>query len=153
MNRYYQTDQLQKMIDWNNIMKMSRYAGGHDDQMRGLFKDAEIIGHWNEGDWQGMVATCVILSDGKYVIYNDYYGSCSGCDSWEDSTDDDVRKMCIDLANSSYVFENVNDVVLFLHTPDKDGYSWKGKSSVGLLGEIMKNRQVLREITIDTIVK
>jgi hypothetical protein len=72
MNKYYQTDQLQKMIDWDKIMKMSRYSGGHDDQMIGLFKGATVIGHWNEGDYQGTVATCVLLSDGKYAIYNDY---------------------------------------------------------------------------------
>jgi hypothetical protein len=61
--------------------------------------------------------------------------------------------MCIDLSNSAYVFENINDIILFLHSVDKDGYSWRGKNSDGLLSEIMKNIQVLRDIKIDTIVK
>lgn len=114
MKKYIQTDELQSFIDWENIMKMPRYAGGHDDQMKGLFKNAEVIGHWNEGDYQGEVATCVKLGNGKYAIYNDYYGSCSGCDSWEDATDGEVKAMCINLANGAYVFENLEDVKDFL---------------------------------------
>jgi hypothetical protein len=33
--KYTQTDELQKLIDWDAIMKMPRYAGGHDEQMTG----------------------------------------------------------------------------------------------------------------------
>lgn len=123
-NKYIQTDELQKLIDWESIMVMPRYAGGHDDQMRGLFKDAEVIAHWNEGDWQGMVATCVKLTDGRYAIYNDYYGSCSGCDSWEDARDEEVKSMCIGLSNSAYVFNNLADVKEFLAQEKKENYSW-----------------------------
>ena len=80
--KYVQSDKMQKLIDWENIMKMSRYAGGHDDQMKGLFRGAKVIVHWNEGDYDGQVATCVRLKDDRITIYNDYYGSCSGCDAW-----------------------------------------------------------------------
>jgi len=153
MKKYYQTDELQKMIDWDNIMKMNRYAGGHDDQMIGLFKDSTLIAHWNENDYQGMVATCVMLSNGKFAIYNDYYGSCSGCDSWEGADDDSVRSMCINLSNGAYVFENINDVVLFLHDENKDGYSWNGNASSNLLSEILKNIQILRDIKIEKIIQ
>ena len=55
-----------------------------------MFKDVEVIAHWNENDYQGQVGTCVKFTKGKfkgkYAIYNDYYGSCSGCDSWENAT-------------------------------------------------------------------
>jgi hypothetical protein len=127
--KYIQTDELQKMIDWDSIMKMSRYAGGHDEQMHGLFKDAKVIGHWNEGDYQGMVATCVQLSDGRFVIYNDYYGSCSGCDSWEDASDEAVKSMCINLSNSAYVFESLDDVKEYLAIPEEKG-EWSSWSNV-----------------------
>jgi hypothetical protein len=128
MKKYYQSDKLQSLIDWDNILEMGRCAGGHDDQMVGLFKDAELIAHWNEGSWDGMVATCVKLPTGEYVIYNDYYGSCSGCDSWEDASDDKVRNLCIDLANGAYIFKSLEDVKEFLsNTSDenRDGnYDW-----------------------------
>jgi len=102
-------------------MKMERYSGGHDEQMKGLLKDVTVMGHYNEGDYQGIVATCVMLNDTKeFVIYNDYYGSCSGCDAWEGATDEDVRKMCIDLANGAYIFKNIKDCIEFLTHGDRD---------------------------------
>ena len=149
--KYYQTDELQKMIDWNNLMIMPRYAGGHDSQMTGLFKESTLIAHWNEGGYDGMVATCVMLSDGKFAIYNDYYGSCSGCDSWEDASDDSVRSMCINLANSAYVFESINNIVAFLKSDTKDGYSWSSASK-GLLEEILQNQSIIRDIKIENII-
>lgn len=145
MKKYYQTDELQKLIDWTAIMPMSRYAGGHDDQMEGLFKNAKVIAHWNEGDYQGSVATCVQLEDGRFAIYNDYYGSCSGCDSWEDASDEEVRKMCIDLANSALVFESLSDVKEFLSAGEPaENYDWFGSYSnvaVHLLAEINKQEK------------
>jgi hypothetical protein len=120
---YRISDELQKHLDWENLMKMYRGAGGHDEQMQGLFKNAKVIGHWNEGDYQGMVATCVEL-DGKFIIYNDYYGSCSGCDSWEGADDEEVRNMCIGLSNSALIFENLEDVKTFLKNPNDEGKNW-----------------------------
>ena len=35
---YHISDELQALIDWDNVMSMPRYAGGHDEQMKGLFK-------------------------------------------------------------------------------------------------------------------
>lgn len=138
--KYKISDELQALIDWDAIMKMSRHAGGHDDQMQGLFKGAEVIGHWNEGDWQGMVATCVKLEDGRYVIYNDYYGSCSGCDSWEDANDDEVKTMCIGLSNGAYIFESIEDVIEFLECVDETNGAWSSWSApaANLLSEIKK---------------
>lgn len=134
MKTHTQTDELQKLIDWEAIMPMSRYVGGHDAKMKGLFKNVTIIAHWNEGDWQGQVATCVKFNEGKfkdcYGIYNDYYGSCSGCDAWEDATDDDVRKMCIDLSNGTYIFKTIEDVKEFLQNPNDEGKQWSSWSDI-----------------------
>jgi len=151
MKNYYQTDELQKLIDWENIMKMPRYAGGHDDQMMGLFKKSIVIGHWNEGGYEGMVATCVQLDNGKYAIYNDYYGSCAGCDSWEGASDEEVRNMCVNLSNGAYIFEGIYDVVSFLKEKNKDGYSWTEKASDALLGEILNNIREVRDIKISDL--
>jgi len=126
-------------------MQLPRYAGGHDEQMIFLFKDSELIAHWNEEDYQGMVATCVKLSNGKYAIYNDYYGSCSGCDSWEGASDEEVKSMCIDLANGAYIFSSLDDVKTFLSdesNENKEGnYDWFNNYSdtaKKLLAEINK---------------
>jgi hypothetical protein len=128
LRKYIITSEMQKLIDWPAIMKMERYAGGHDEQMKGLFKGATVIAHWNEGDYQGMVATCVRLEDGRIAIYNDYYGSCSGCDSWEGASSEDVKSMCIDLANGAHIFNNIKDVKEFLKSgiEEGDNYSWFG---------------------------
>ena len=134
MQTYFQTDELQKIIDWDAIMPMSRYAGGHDEQMKGLFKNVTVIAHWNEQDYQGQVATCVKFNDGKFKdhfgIYNDYYGSCSGCDAWEDASDEDVRKMCIDLSNGTYIFKSLDDIKEFLQNPNDEGKQWSSWSGV-----------------------
>ena len=124
--KYKQSDKLINRIDWKNIMKMPRCAGGHDEQMRGLLKNVTVLGHWNEGDYQGYVATCVQLNDtGEIVIYNDLYGSCSGCDQWEDATDDDVRQMCRQLVCGAYVFKNLDDCKEFLGDPDRErSFDW-----------------------------
>jgi hypothetical protein len=60
-----QSTDLQALIDWEKIMPMSRCAGGHDEQMQGLFQGATVLGHWNEGDCDGQVATAVKLPDGR----------------------------------------------------------------------------------------
>jgi len=135
---YRQSDTLQKFIDWENIMKMGRYAGGHDCQMQGLFKDAVVLGHWNEDVWQGQVATAVQLND-MYIIYNDYYGSCSGCDSWEGADDNEVINMCIGLANSAYIFDSIGDMLIFLKLPVEEWSSWDTECKQGLLQEIVGN--------------
>jgi hypothetical protein len=125
--KYTISDTLQQLIDWGRIMKMPRYAGGHDEQMQGLFKDAKVIGHYNEGDYQGMVATCVQLPDGRFVIYNDYYGSCSGCDSWDGASDEEIKSLCINLANGAYIFKSLRDVKEYLQGIDNNSscFHWR----------------------------
>lgn len=135
---YYITDQLQNQINWGVIMKLERYAGGHDEQMKQLFTNSKVIAHWNEGEYQGQVATCVKLLDGRYAIYNDYYGSCSGCDLWENASDHEVRNMCITLAKGAYVFEDFENLIKFLENVDEESnYNWSGTGQ-NLLKEIKK---------------
>jgi len=91
-----------------------------------------------------MVATCIRLQDGRFAIYNDYYGSCGGCDSWEDATDAEVKYMCINLANGAYVFQSLEDVIEFLSTTEKDPNwsSWSGScAKENLLDVINKNKE------------
>lgn len=122
--KYIQTNELQNLIDWKNIMEMSRDAGGHCEQMKGLFKNAKVVAHYRSGGYSGEVATCVQLENGRYAIYNDYYGSCSGCDSWQEADDEEVIYMCKNLANGAYVFQNLKDVIDFLSSDIDISSSW-----------------------------
>ena len=125
-NLYHISDELQNLIDWTNIYKMPRYAGGHDEQMKGLFIGAKVIAQWKQDDYQGIVATCVKIPDGRYLLYNDYFGSCSGCDAWEDATDEEVKNLCITLANSAYIFASLKDIITFLSQGESEfSYEWR----------------------------
>jgi len=117
------SDQLQTLIDWDAIMPMRRCSGGHDDQMRGLFKGATVLAHWNEGGYDGCVATAVRMEDGRYCWYQDSFGSCTGCDAWEDAADDDVRKLCIGLACDADVFDSMDDMLADMEAKDPRGWA------------------------------
>jgi hypothetical protein len=124
-----QDNRLQELIDWDAVMPLPRYAGGHDEQMKLLFKNSTVLAHWNEGDYQGVVSTVCRLQDGRITAINDYYGSCSGCDCWEDATDDDVRRLCIDLANGAKIFQSVEQCVEWLASRGQhenySDYEWR----------------------------
>jgi hypothetical protein len=112
--------ELVDKIDWPHALKQRRYAGGHDDVLSELFGGNTEIAHWNEGDYQGQVATAHWLEGIGCVVMTDYYGSCSGCDAWEDSTDDDARKMIIDLVNGAYVFPSRISAIEWINTIDSE---------------------------------
>jgi len=126
-------DELYKMINSDNLLKMNRFAGGHDKQMKGLIKDAEVIAHFNEGDYQGMVATILKVDNDTFIVYSDYYGSCSGCDAWEDATDENIMEMCKNLVYTCKIFPSLNEVITFLNTQDSN---FGETCSLGLLNDL-----------------
>lgn len=150
MKNYVQDDKLKDLIDWEKVMPMPRYAGGHDDQMRGLLRGAVVLAHWNEGDWQGSVATMVRLPDGRVAAYTDYYGSCPGCDCWDGASDENVRKLCTNLANGAYVWPSEAEARSWLEwavdnkLKDGVGYQWH-ECAEGLLGELRKKNPPTKE--------
>lgn len=100
---------LDTEIDWDTVMRQPRYAGGHEEVMRAIFGDrSQVVAWWSEEDYQGTVAIAHQLDDGRVVVMTDYYGSCSGCDQWEDCTDDEARKMVLDLVHHARVFLSVS---------------------------------------------
>ncbi len=151
--KYYQSDKLISRINWNEIMTMDRCAGGHDNQMQGLLTNITVLGHYNEGDYQGMVATCVELNDtGEVVIYNDSYGSCSGCDAWEDASDDDVKSMCKQLVCDAYIFKTLDDCINFLSNSidQETSYNWSQEVDSG---NTPLAKELLKEINKDLYIK
>lgn len=49
-----------------------------------IFGDADIIAEASVEDWQGHANVLAAMPDGTFAHYEWTYGSCSGCDEWED---------------------------------------------------------------------
>lgn len=98
---------LEKQIDWQTVLAQPRYAGGHEEVMRNIFgKNAEVIAWWSDNDYQGTIAIAYEFPTGEVAIMTDYYGSCSACDWWEDSGEQDARNMIVGLCGSARQFQN-----------------------------------------------
>jgi hypothetical protein len=107
-------EDLEKYIDWDLVMKQVRYAGGHEDVMRNIFgSNAKVIASWIEDDYQGAEAFAYQFTDGTVVLATDYFGSCSGCDAWEDSSEEDARGLIREIVSSSRVFSTVKEALSF----------------------------------------
>lgn len=59
-----------------------------------------------ESDYQGDVDVDVLLEDGRVYSYYYSYGSCSGCDEWEDRdlNDEQIQEIMI---NEATIFDNM----------------------------------------------
>lgn len=102
--------ELTNLIDWPTVLNQPRYAGGHEEVMKNIFgKGSEVIAWWSEESYSGTVAVAHKLQDGRIVVMTDYYGSCSGCDSWSYAETEEAIKMINDLVNHAQVFNSIED--------------------------------------------
>lgn len=107
-------EDLEKYIDWELLEKQPRYAGGHEDIMKNIFgSNAVVIADWIEDDYQGEEAFAYQFPDGTVVIITDYFGSCSGCDAWEDSTIEEMKDLVRAMVSSSKVFNTIQEAITF----------------------------------------
>ena len=121
------------LVNWTEVMSASRCAGGHVEVMESIFEGkAKVCASWIEGDYQGDEAFAYLFPDGTVAIMTDSFGSCSGCDSWEDANDDDVRLMVESLVNSARVFHDVAEAYFFClkNTDDADQYLMRSASNL-----------------------
>ena len=131
-------EELEKLIDWELVMKQPRYAGGHDDIMRNIFgSNAKVIAEWIEDDYQGYEAFAYQFKDGSIVIATDYFGSCSGCDAWEDATDDDAKELITEIVSSSRLFDNIDSAIRFCDGNLK-GFHYPFESAKHLVEQLKK---------------
>ena len=99
--------QLPDLIDWPLVMAQPRYAGGHQAVMETIFgSNARVIAEHIDDDYQGTLAYAYEFGDGTVVILTDYFGSCSGCDAWEDASDSDARTLIQSMVHSARLFHN-----------------------------------------------
>jgi len=106
-------------------MTFSDYGAGdcrwieHLDEVLDRLKGVYILRLEFEDGWQGNVDTDVLLEDGRVFSYSYSYGSCSGCDQWEDFTGD-VTQVMLDEAT---IFDNMDQYLAYLNTNPKSRMS------------------------------
>jgi hypothetical protein len=105
---------LKDLLNWEKIMNEPRCAGGHSDIMNNLFMNAKVVASHIENEYQGNEAFAYKIANGRYVLVTDYFGSCSGCDAWEDASNEEVRNLCIQLANNAHEFKSVGRMIDFI---------------------------------------
>lgn len=135
-------DMLKDRLDWERIMLQPRNSGGHEEVMKVLFKDAEVIACYIEDNYQGAEGFAYRLKDtGEIVVVSDVFGSCSVCDSWEGATDEEARRLCIELANNAHVFASIQDAIKFLESvPEDEGAYWDLREVAPFLTEELKKQ-------------
>ena len=124
-------EMLKDFLDWDRIMKAKRYSGGHSDVMDVLFINGIVLGSVSSDDYQGNIGYAYLVygwtNTAKIVLISDSYGSCSGCDQWEDAGDEDVRQLCTNLANDAHSFDSIEEAIAWLYKAAADGtyYEWR----------------------------
>lgn len=118
--------ELKDYIDWEKVIAAPRYAGGHQEVMESLFKGRVLASYTEEG-YQGTLGYVYQLTQNKIVLVNDYFGSCSYCDSWEDASDETARELINALVNNATVVTSIPKAIGYLKgTLSKaEFYDWK----------------------------
>lgn len=97
-------------MKWNEtIASQCRYG----EVAQNIWGDADIIWEDSEADYQGHATILAKTPDGKFWLYEWFYGSCSGCDSWEaaEMTDEQIEA---EMRDQSAVFDDAEEMLLFL---------------------------------------
>jgi hypothetical protein len=121
-------------IDWESVMEAPRYAGGHVEVMQTMFGNkATVIAEYIEDDYQGSEAFAYEFEDGTIAIITDTFGSCSGCDSWEDASDADARSLVKQLAINARLFPNRAEAREFCETGTDTAEQWTMRAAKNLV--------------------
>ena len=128
---------LDTWIDWPAVMAAPRYSGGHDDVMTSIFKPpARVIASWVEDDYQGDEAFAYLFPDGTVAILTDYFGSCGGCDSWEDATDADAREMVRALVHSARLKPSIDAALVYCAEEIDDASEYPMRAAANLVNPL-----------------
>ncbi len=128
---------LMQWIDWPNLMKMERSAYGHTEIMRGLFgRGVVVLAEWVEEDYQGEEAFAYLFPEGSVAIITDSFGSCSGCDSWEDSSDEEGRYLITELAANARLFSDLAEAIHYCETVEEHAEQYHLWAASNLLDDL-----------------
>ncbi len=129
---------LKDLLDWDKILEAPRGAGGHEDIMTVLFKDAVVIASYIEDGWQGTEAFAYHLADDRYVLVTDYFGSCGGCDNYESASNEEIHELCVALANNARIFDSLDEMINYIEGVEEEAGSYPMWASTSLLPYLMK---------------
>lgn len=116
--------------------------------IRQVFPDGQIVRSSGLDDYQGHEVIVVRFDDGYWMHYSWSYGSCSGCDAWEDMDPEERRK---DMLASSVKMdpEHMADYVVmnwdseWLNPVGEE--SWRTEKVVGMTKEELVERLTLEQ--------
>ncbi len=107
-------------VNWKAALAAPRYAGGHEEVFRALFDGvAPVIAWASSDDYDGTVCAAYQFPDGSVAILGDGYGSCSGCDAWEDAGDEDARALIVSMVTSARLFPTLAEAQAWAKAPDE----------------------------------
>lgn len=120
-------------VDWPTVMAAPRYAGGHADVMRSIWPQATVVAAYIQDDYQGTEAFAYEFPDGSVAILTDWFGSCSGCDSWEDAPDEEARRMVTALVTSARLFPSLTEAAEWCKTAGDDASDYPFRAARNLV--------------------
>jgi hypothetical protein len=131
---------LKDYINWQMMLNTDitpRYAGSHVGQYSNLFEHSSVIANYTSGDYDGQDILVYLFAPPepnvpcKVVAITDYFGSCGGCDGWEDISDEDLRTMLISIANSARMFDTIDEAIEFFggESEEAQNFGFNGASS------------------------
>lgn len=141
---------LKDFLDWDRILKQRGSAGGHTEIMEVLFINGIVLGSVSTNDYQGYVGYAYLVygwtHTAKIVVISDSYGSCSGCDGWEDAGEADLRQLCTNLANDAHSFDSVEEAIEWLMKAKDDSayYEWR-ELGEKLANELSKKLEEIKQ--------
>ena len=100
-----------------------------------IWSDANVIWEDSESDYQGHATVLARTPDGKWWFYEWWYGSCSGCDTWEaaELTDDEIEA---EMRDQSAIFDSDEEMGLFLSNKEPIITKSRTFDTGGLVGMI-----------------
>jgi len=108
----------------NGVKRAYGWCGG--DQLYALeyyLSNAKILWSFKEDDYQGdCFAIFKLLDTNKYILWRDWFGSCSGCDGLEDENGYEYIKNTLQEGNTKQ-FNSISEIVYYLENSDK--FDWK----------------------------
>ena len=102
-------------INWDATLAAEKYAGGHEEVMRAIFEGrADVVAFWIEDSYDGEEAFAYLFPDGSVVIVTDYFGSCSGCDMWDDNpSESEIRVAIGAIVRAARIFDDLDAAIEF----------------------------------------
>lgn len=133
---YLQNDLDRYASDLDDIDWDYSNVGDRVDALVEALPDEAYVDTRTSGGWQGEIVIVVVL-DGYYWVTNDYYGSCSHCDSFMDNhrswTEQQLREF--------YCFNDLNDMKAYIE--DTDSYDWDdtdlGDLALDMIEDMIEN--------------